>query len=328
MNKVIGIAFLATTMAFSSCIKEYPDECRVSVRFLYDYNILSADAFAQQADEVTLYIFDDSGLLLKKYDRQVSSLNGSSMDIDQLPAGRYWFAAWAKGNYLSGGNADFRIPEMTEGQSRIEDLAYRLPAGNGVQDSELNPFLVGVQEASIANRQRESVTINLKKVTRKIRVVIMPLAGGSGLDANDYYIRIEEPVGNGLVNYDYGVLPDAPVTYRPYYSATITPSPDETPTPAEIDRAIAAEISSSRLMALHEARLKISSVETGNEIVNINLPWLFSLTGMEEHHNWSLQEYLDRQDEFVITIFFQAGAWVDTTIIINGWVVNNIDFGE
>lgn len=325
MNKVIGIALFAAAAALSSCIKEYPDECRVSVGFVYDYNILSADAFAHQADEVTLYVFDGSGLLLKKYDRQVTALVGSSMDIDPLPAGNYRFAAWARGNSLSNANSHFQIPAMTEGQSRIEDLTYRLPTDNGEQNSELNAFLVGVQDAAISDRKGESVTVSLKKVTRKIRVVVMPLAGDSGLEAADYSFRIEEPVGNGLVNYDYSILADAPIVYRPYYYATITPGGGEVPEPGEVDRALAAEISSSRMIASHEARLKITRVETGEDIVNINLPWLLSLTGMEQHNNWSLQEYLDRQDEFSITLFFQAGAWSSATIIINGWVVNNVD---
>lgn len=46
---------------------------------------------------------------------------------------------------------------------------------------------------------------------------------------------------------------------------------------------------------------------------------------MESHRIWSLQEYLDRQDEYVITLFFDNDKWMDVTIIINGWVVNNVN---
>ena len=45
---------------FHSCdsIREDLKECRLLVRFKYDYNMLSTDAFHTQVDKVDLYVFD------------------------------------------------------------------------------------------------------------------------------------------------------------------------------------------------------------------------------------------------------------------------------
>ncbi|MEE0863542.1 MAG: FimB/Mfa2 family fimbrial subunit [Alistipes sp.] len=39
------------------------------------------------------------------------------------------------------------------------------------------------------------------------------------------------------------------------------------------------------------------------------------------------QEYLDRQDEYPMTLFLDEGAWGRSQIIINGWrvVINNTE---
>ena len=50
----------------SSCTNLYEDlpECRLFVKFKYDYNMLYADAFHTQVDKVELYVFDKDGKYL------------------------------------------------------------------------------------------------------------------------------------------------------------------------------------------------------------------------------------------------------------------------
>lgn len=323
MKKIVFLISMA--MALASCVKEDRDDCNINVSFRYDYNMLSADAFASQADELTLYVFDENDLLVRKYDRKTVDM-GSSMTVEELPQGRYRFVAWGRSDEPA--NANFAIPVMTVGESRIGELQYRLPTDMGVQKDELNHFLVGVQQADISAKTSASLTVSLKKVTKKIRVVLLPYTAGTQIDADDYSFRIEDPVGNGVVSYDYSLLPGDPVTYRPYYTANITPAPGSIPTGGEIDRAVVAEIATSRLMEAHAPRLYITDRSGSRLFADINLPWLFSLTGMESHREWTLQEYLDRQDEFIVMLFFQDETWMNATIIINGWVVNDIDIGR
>ena len=314
------------TLLLPSCIKEDPDTCRINVSFEYSYNMLSANALESQVDELMLYVFDENGVLVSKYNQQGEAISNSmTIEMDKLQTGRYQFVAWAKGTGLPKENADFTIPNLTTGESQIQDLKYFLSRSAGMRKDGLNHFFVGTEEAYVENSPGvQHIKVQLKKVTKKIRVVIMPYVASSTLDVNSYSFRVEDPVGNGHINYDYSILADTPITYTPYYKENITIS-EENNTGKQLNNAIVAEIATSRLFVSNNPRLLISNIEETHNIVDINLPLLFSLTEMESHKDWSLQEYLDRQDEFIIMLFFDDNSnWMNSTIIINGWIVNNV----
>lgn len=56
---IIGLLMIGTGI-FISCdaFNENLPECRLFVKFKYDYNILSVCAFHKQVDKVELYVFD------------------------------------------------------------------------------------------------------------------------------------------------------------------------------------------------------------------------------------------------------------------------------
>ncbi len=326
------LLFLAVVLAIPSCIDDKIMDCRVDVSFNYSYNMLSSNAFEQQADQVALYVFDEDGLLVAKHVSEENRLSdGFQMQTDDLKAGNYRFVAWAQSTDIKEDKAYFNIPRLTVGTSFLDDLSYYLKRESGIQQQELNNLLVGVTEVNINNVEGiHPVTIDLKKVTRRLRVVLLPYLGGTALDVEDYVFSIIDDAGNGHINYDYGILPDEAITYRPYYAANVLPDASETLPPEEIDRAAVVELNTSRLIESHNPRLVISGKKNGKEIIRLNLPWFLSLTEMEGHKQaWSLQEYLDRQDEYVITLFLDAeeNLWMQNTIIINGWVINDLELG-
>ena len=333
--KVYFPTLLTLIFAFSitSCIDENLDDCGyVSIGFDYSYNMLSANAFESQADFVTLYVFDSNGkLVMKETSGDTPITNDFVITTKDLTFGKYQFVAWAKSNRLKNSDADFDIPDLTVGVSELDDLNYYLKRTSGIQNHELNNLLIGITEAEITNSPAtQNVRVALKKVNKKIRVILLPYGGESNaLDANKYVFSIVDKIGNGHVNYDYSLLQDEPVTYRPYYAANITSNPSEVLDPKELKQAIAVEINTSRLMSYENEsdnpRLKITSKENNEDLVSVNLPWLLSLTGMESHKSWGIQEYLDRQNEYVITLFVQEDTWMKATIIINGWVLNNVE---
>ncbi len=331
MNQ-IGRIKLALSMiallAMSSCIKEDPDDCKIRVSFDYSYNILSSNALENQVDQLMLYVFDGNGMLVSIHSRQGGAIsNALTVEMNKPEAsGRYRFVAWGKSNTLTGDEANFVIPDLTVGVSRLEDLNYYLKRELNFSQYELNNFLVGAAEADVQNTPgTDQVKISLKKVNKKIRVVLLPYLGNTELDVNDYLFSITDPIGSGHIKYDYSMLADEPTTYLPYYKSNIHPSSNAAVPSGEVDKAVAVEFSTSRLIETNVPRLHIITADGSKELVNINLPWLFSLTEMESHRIWSLQEYLDRQDEYVITLFFDNDKWMDVTIIINGWVVNNVN---
>ncbi|MGV8093198.1 MAG: FimB/Mfa2 family fimbrial subunit [Mangrovibacterium sp.] len=328
-NRILFVlSALMAILPLSSCIKDNLDDCGIDVRFDYSYNMLSSNSFGVQADRVSLYVFDEPGtLVLQQTSRGDALSNDYRLHIEALKAGKYRFVAWSQGSGVEGDAADFDVPVMTVGSSSLGDLTYSLKRTDGVQQHELNTFLVGTVEAEIESSEATRlVTVNLKKVTRKIRVILLPYTGGSQLDVSDYDFKIVDEVGSGCINYDYSVLPDEAITYWPYYAANVQPNAPETLSPGEVDRAAVVELNTSRLIESHNPRLVISGKTSGEEIVRLNLPWFLSLTEMESHRQgWNLQEYLDRQDKFALTFFLNQGSWMQGTIIINGWVINNLE---
>lgn len=333
-----AIFILFITLAFSSCINENTDDCGdVNIRIDYSHNMLSANALEGQAEDAVLYVFDSNGtLVLKDVSGNRPITNDYAVRTSDLKAGKYKFVAWAKSSHLKHDEADFHIPDLTVGASVLTDLTYYLKRTTGIQNKRLNNLLIGITEKELNNtNDTQHITVPLKKVNKHIRVLLLPYNGSSELDINNYTVSVVNKIGNGHVNHDYSILEDEPLIYHPHYKANIMPDPSETLNKNEIQKAAVVEINTSRLID-HESkedndRLRITTKDTEKEVVSINLPWFFSLTGMENHKNWDLQEYLDRQDQYVITLFIDDNPgilpedrWIKTTIIINGWVLNSI----
>ncbi|MDD4516686.1 FimB/Mfa2 family fimbrial subunit [Massilibacteroides sp.] len=322
------------TVIFFSCIDEKRDDCgEVSVGFDYSYNILSSNAFAEQVNKVTLYMFDQNGTLVwKEASGEMNFTNDYKMIIPDPKVGEYKFVAWAQSNKLKEDDADFKIPDLIVGASVLDDLSYYVRRNSGIQNKELNNLLIGATDVSInGGLSSQHIEIPLKKVNNKIRIVLLPSTENEGLDINNFNINIVDNIGNGHLRYDYSLLRDEPISYQPYYAANVTPRPSEILSPNELQQAAVAEINVSRMQIREQnvdnIRLQITSKKTQEEIVSVNLPWFFSLISMESHKNWDLQEYLDRQDEYSITLFLSQGTWMQATIIINGWVINNLSIG-
>jgi len=324
-NKTYKLLLIAVFVIFtiSSCVKGDDGNCGLTVRFEYTYNILSAEALKNQADEVCLYIFGEDDILVKQYTSTITPPNYNSIRLTDLRSGNYHFVAWAQSKHITSDQSYFSKPNLKAGVSSIDELTYVLKReeASGFQKHELNNFLVGMADVVIDDKN-SSVTVELKKVTNKIRIVILPYTSGSTLDVSDYEFFIVDKTGNGHINYDYTLLPDKQITYLPYYAANLEPKDTESLLPDEIDKAAVVEINTSRLLVENAPRLRIVNKKDGKEIVSMNLPWLFSLTEMEKNNEWTLQEYLDRQDRYNIMLYFNDSMWINGTIIINGWIIN------
>jgi len=325
-NKTYLPLLLAIFMVFttSSCIREEVRDCGATVRFMYVHNILSINALENHADEVFLYIFGEDGILVQQYSNASTPLTNDFMiRLNDLKSSNYHFVAWARSKHITSEQSYFSIPKLTAGVSSIDELTYMMKReDSGFQRHELNNFLVGMAEAVIDNHNSH-VTVELRKVTNKIRVAILPYTSGNTLGVADYEFSIVDKTGNGYINYDYTLLPDKQITYLPYYASNLSPK-DDVLSPNEVGRAAVVEINTSRLIEANAPRLHIVERKGSKEIVSLNLPWVFSLTGMEDHREWSLQEYLDRQDRYTIMLYLDDdNIWMTDTIIINGWSINN-----
>lgn len=291
----------------SSCdvFNEDLPECRFYVKFKYDYNMLSADAFHTQVDKVELYVFDKEGVFLFKQSEEGSVLSTGSYRMEvKIPMGQYKMMAWA------GVHDSYDVPSLVAGTSTITDLKLKLKRESSlIIDKELEPLWYGeILNVNFTGDTQQTETINLIKDTNKIRFAFQ--ANNSDewtVDVNAYEYEIIE--SNGFLDYDNSLLEDDVLSYRPYYKEQRNPS------------MAVVEMNTMRLMANREARLVVTEKATGKKVFNINMTDFLLITEMQGY-KWGAQEYLDRQSEYVIIFFFSgpiSEAWTAIKINVNGW---------
>ena len=73
--------------------------------------------------------------------------------------------------------------------------------------------------------------------------------------------------------------------------------------------------------------LSVTNKESGEEVLRLPLADYALIVKGYYHKDMTNQEYLDRQDEYSLTLFLDEGEWVSSQIVINGWrvVINNTE---
>lgn len=296
---------LIGSLIMTSCdsFNEDLPECRLFVKFKYDYNMEFADAFHSQVDKVELYVFDKDGKFLFKQTEEGSTLGtGSYLMEVKLPVGQYQFMAWA------GAHDSYDITSLQAGVSSIADLKLQLKREETlIIDKELEPLWYGeINNVDFTGTTDQTEIINLIKDTNKVRFVFQGSNEDSwGIDVNAYTYEIIE--SNGYLAHDNSLLGDDNLSFRPYHIE---------------QKNLAAgivELNTMRFLANRNARFVVTEKATGKKVFNINLTDFLVMTKIEGH-NMSAQEYLDRESEYKIVFFFADNdPWLVLQININGW---------
>ena len=296
---------LIGSLIMTSCdsFNEDLPECRLFVKFKYDYNMEFADAFHSQVDKVELYVFDKNGKFLFKQTEEGSMLGtGSYLMEVKLPVGQYQFMAWA------GAHDSYDITSLQAGVSSIADLKLQLKREETlIIDKELEPLWYGeINNVDFTGTTDQTEVINLIKDTNKVRFVFQGSNEDSwGVDVNAYTYEIIE--SNGYLAHDNSLLGDDNLSFRPYHIE---------------QKNLAAgivELNTMRFLANRNARFVVTEKATGKKVFNINLTDFLVMTKIEGH-NMSAQEYLDRESEYKIVFFFADNdPWLVLQININGW---------
>ena len=301
-----GSCLLLLLVLFScTSIDETLPECRLYVRFRYDYNMEFSDAFASQVNRVDVFVFDKDGTFVMKKSEQGETLGGGSYRMPlPLPAGEYRIAAWA------GMSDDFEMPEPVAGKTTLEDLTVRMKREESlVHNKALNPLWYGgVQAVSFTGRQEQTETVSLIKDTNKFRFILQKSGPGEELDINDCLFEIR--ADNGYYDWNNDLLDDDMISYRPYYLEKVE------------DVGIVVEMNTMRLLEHKKVYLTLTRKSDGKELMRIDLIPYLLLTKMEGH-NIPAQEYLDRQSEYAIVFFYNPELlnFLSTKIVINGWTI-------
>lgn len=325
-------------VALASCnsvIYDGEGDCSVThrVRFRYDRNMKFADAFAHEVEAVTLYAIDAEGRIAWQRTEQGEALaaEGYAMTLD-LPAGAdYELLAWAGGGLTDGGES-FTVPAVQTGDSR-ELLTCTLTRQHteGQQavvspEGGLKPLFHG-HLPKLHLEETEGVyehTVLLTKNTNHVRVVLQHLSGET-VDKDRFTFSITDC--NGRMAWDNSLLPDEQLTYPAWHvssgSAGLdTPGEEGADTRSVTAVGVAvAELTVARLMKGNSPRLTICNDE-GETVLSIPLIDYALLVKGYYNREMDDQEFLDRQDEYVMTFFLDENdRWFDAYIYINSWKV-------
>ncbi|MCH3995328.1 MAG: FimB/Mfa2 family fimbrial subunit [Prevotella sp.] len=317
-NFMLCILIATMIVGMSSCIKDNQDDCGLSVRFRYTYNIKDADAFSAEVKSVDLWVFGQDGRLVEMRQESGDQIKSDpTITLTDLKSGKYKLVCFAR-DQQEPDTKNFVLPDLTVGSSTINDLYVRL---NRNADNTSNSELMGLYNGTLDvdySGNPQTVTLSLMKLTKKFRVIIMPYTAADSLSANDFSVMITGSAG--WLDYNGEKYQADSVQYTPYSMKTVSDSAINNTKPTY---GVVADLSTSRLFYDANPRLIIRNKKSNKDILNINLAWFLSLQGIGEHRTeWSNQEYLDRQDYYSLSFFVQGDSFLETKVIVNGWTVS------
>jgi hypothetical protein len=329
---------LLPLLAWSGCdlMHDEADACttRYQVQFVADKNLNFADAFEQEVETVTLYVYDARGALVWTQTASGDALRPASgkyaMDISTLAPGRYHLVAWGG---LEASNA-FTVPEL-DLRSDLDALTCTLTRTSRADqpdlvDYELDDLFHGMIDIEIPETDAPGVvtfSIQLTKDTNNVTVVLQQL-DSTPMSVDDYEFIIT--ANNGHLNHDNTLINDEqPFTYAAWMMEAGTAGVLYAPavrSESESYSTVVAHLTTSRLVVSERSDtespvLTIRHRDTGQTVLSV--PLIDYALMVRSHYTRvsDSQDYLDRQSDYSMTFFLVNGQWMTTRIIINDWII-------
>ena len=354
-------AIALTTM--SSCIKEDMDDCppaisKVALQFDYTYNVKQADAFAAEVKNINVYAFDENGKFFDSYiESREKFETGHTMEITGLKDGKYTFVCLARDRQVMSRAEDdemeFSFASLTPGVSTIDDLTVRMGKDNGEEiknDKEFAALYTAKTQVDFQRLNQKgnegtvvTSTLSLMKCTKTYRIVLLPYENDQAdFKPENFDVRIEGSAA--WLDHNGEKVKDEGITYLPYnmerranYDGAHTEVNEE-----PVDQALIYDLSSSRMFERQNDRRVVRDGDKNNyddkriiitdlrdkdhpiELFNHSLPWFLALCGEKVNQNWDDQEYLDREDHYVLMFYVSDKRDYNmiTKVNVNGWNVN------
>ena len=292
--------------------------CRHTLRFVYRHNIKHADAFAYEmenqeaAKNVRLYIYSAEGKFLSSRLIEGEELKKNEVDLSELDPGDYRLLAWA------GLNAqDYTWTEPARGSS-IDDFRMSVQMVEIRVDRDLSGLFQGELEYTIPVGGTTDTEFPLVKNTNKIRFILIDANRGTKLTSDAFDFAVTTTNGD-LDAHNEPVSPTR-ITWLPYLQQVeeVKASGNET-TKYE---AVCTELNMLRLIDNNTGTLRIRYASEKTPFINVSLTELLKLTQIASH-KLPGQEYLDRQDEYVITAYVDivGGRAHCLEVIVDDWIV-------
>lgn len=354
-------AIALTTM--SSCIKEDMDDCppaisKVALQFDYTYNVKQADAFAAEVKNINVYAFDENGKFFDSYiESREKFETGHTMEITGLKDGKYTFVCLARDRQVMSRAEDdemeFSFASLTPGVSTIDDLTERMGKDNGEEiknDKEFAALYTAKTQVDFQRLNQKgnegtvvTSTLSLMKCTKTYRIVLLPYENDQAdFKPENFDVRIEG--SSAWLDHKGEKVKNERITYLPYnmerranYDGAHTEVNEE-----PVDQALIYDLSSSRMFERQSDRRVVRDGDKNNyddkriiitdlrdkdnpiELFNHSLPWFLALCGEKVNQNWGDQEYLDREDHYVLMFYVSDKRDYNmiTKVNVNGWNVN------
>lgn len=354
-------AIALTTM--SSCIKEDMDDCppaisKVALQFDYTYNVKQADAFAAEVKNINVYAFDENGKFFDSYiESREKFETGHTMEITGLKDGKYTFVCLARDRQVMSRAEDdemeFSFASLTPGVSTIDDLTVRMGKDNSEEiknDKEFAALYTAKTQVDFQRLNQNgnegtvvTSTLSLMKCTKTYRIVLLPYENDQAdFKPENFDVRIEGSAA--WLDHNGEKVKDEGITYLPYnmerranYDGAHTEVNEE-----PVDQALIYDLSSSRMFERQNDRRAVRDGDKSKyddkriiitdlrdkdnpiELFNHSLPWFLALCGEKVNQNWDDQEYLDREDHYVLMFYVSDKRDYNmiTKVNVNGWNVN------
>lgn len=313
------------SLAFSSCerIYDYLEPCPhgVSLQFVYNYNMLNANAFPSSVDCLTLYIYDENNNYVDTKVVTGPELQDENYRmILNLEKGRYRFVAYGG---LACEKNTFTILHEPDSGSVYTDLLAEMDktrlSATEPADRRLHDMFWGELTLETAELYSEGI-VSMMKNTNNIRIVLQQL-NGKPVHIDDFEFAITDD--NTLFDYKNDLIANGTITYLPWTSGeAIAGISSDGENNGEPVVAAYSEFSTSRLMKKNTPKLVIKLKENGKEIINIPLNDYLLLLKSELYAKMQPQEFLDRESVWSMVFFLGSDmSWINTHIKINDWVV-------
>lgn len=331
---IMGAALTAAAMTLisTSCNAIYEDlpECApsaVNLRFVYEYNMERANAFHNQVDCLTLYVFDEQGnLVTRSVETSSTSLADESFRMTlELPEGSYHAVAYGG---MECEKSSFRHPASTAETNSLSDLKVEMHPDCLSDDArrQLHNHFYGAVDFDVTAHKTTESKVEMMRNTNTIQIALQHL-NGTPIDCNDFDFAIYDD--NTLFDADNNLIPAGEITYKPYLAENRS-----TGTVGRADEDVQdwhtaiAEFTTSRLVGGKQVSPTLHITRHSDGETVIKLPLInYMLLFKQNHDETSLmsnQEYLDRENRWNFIFFLDErkdNAWINTRIVINDWEV-------
>lgn len=308
-------------------------------RFVFDYNMLYADAFPRQVNAVTLYLIDpESGKIVwqKSESGEALSSDGYMMDIDVAP-GRYSLLAWCGEGV--GENFSVADSEVYTGLKCSLNHSYgsrsAIEGDHHYCDKHIKRLYHGrvlgadgkfTDEPQIFPDDEgvHVFPIHLVKNTNDVNILLQQLSG-EPVEKDSFTFTIG--ADNGSMDWDNTVIPQNEITYYPWatsYGSSDLDYGDQIGDDVVTSfSACVANFTVPRLVMEQQfdTRVRVYGPD-GKKIIDI--PLIDYALKVRGHYADEMgeQEYLDRNDKYDLVFFMDKNnRWVKTLIHIHSWTL-------